>query len=1063
MVLRVPRNAFRQVATVFDDTTSEKNSRYHYMSMVMYLEMLRRVDADVQKNPQLVNHSPFLKVYLEWVPSALDTARACEYRIHAFFTRVPNDSGEGIENAGNCLLEMLNENEELAFEAANGGGSRRRFKPEKLKEHQIWRKIHKELYLMNICPLATGNAAILNNLDVYLSHGNPLCALTNAAHPINVFTLNHCLSLTADRTPNVKPCFLNPDAYRDGSSYDFPDYSKVIRLTPRQMQPHVFVEKYLPDVQDVVEHLNPRNPVLDRVPRPVAEDSDATFTEGTCAMLPRDQPASPEIRFNRGHMDEFNVATEEEEAAQRLNEFCMRGDFHILRDEAKIQYRTNVAPAEGTAEFTQKYRMYQDWCIMETESRCFTPDSNVSPAVKRIAQWATKRPKVCTIYRTMDPNMSAFGNRVIRMMEEMEQYDMISTAHLSYYIMLHARYDAYRHAKEGQCKMNTFLFGDGACGKSFQFKLLKFDSIPGSVNELTYQTGKSDAIDGNRNSEITIMHEVPPTMFRSKAMGKGVDKSEESRWKEQLTRHKVTVKTFYQDENTGKRGNRTAESECNGVWFGACNQTADDMEEALATRFLKMTAETTVRIGKDIADCQNAMRRMDAQTSAEVEDLRARRREEQYRICVIEHLIWMGAIKDVDETAYHAVIGKFKKVLGGNPQPRDLERIRYMCRIQAMCTALDQLYNLPGGELYGQDFQIFSLPHIEPLLVITEEIVYFTISLLSFMFFSPAEHKVFHALYSCFNSGRKKMRAFQKDGQASNWSYLSCGKLMPLIGEIQQAMPAARGRVPEEVMKAMLVGLSRRVIQSHKFNPPPRDDSDATAPGEWPREKNEGGARTSNPVVIIDREGIHIHVKFLERFRDQHVDPVTDILKRLAHRHSRAKKMLLARRAPNHFHVLTTFQRAAGTAVMEEINVLYNGDISRGILGMVNPSACRSVRKYVYQKDTDVIAYEHRAELLGRAPLDPIELNTRIHADGCLQKTYPDDLIAELGGPTAIRAPSSSSAVAAVSKKAVQTQFVARRPGYRPKRRAEDSFPQPSKRARNDAGNPAGNGLVMGQ
>ena len=68
---------------------------------------------------------------------------------------------------------------------------------------------------------------------------------------------------------------------------------------------------------------------------------------------------------------------------------------------------------------------------------------------------------------------------------------------------------------------------------------------------------------------------------------------------------------------------------------GACNQTADDIEEALATRFLKVTCETTLRPDKDISDCQNAERKMDPDTKDERKFIRAQRREEQYRMCIM--------------------------------------------------------------------------------------------------------------------------------------------------------------------------------------------------------------------------------------------------------------------------------------------------------------------------------------------------------------------------------------------------------------------------------------------
>ena len=51
-----------------------------------------------------------------------------------------------------------------------------------------------------------------------------------------------------------------------------------------------------------------------------------------------------------------------------------------------------------------------------------------------------------------------------------------------------------------------FLTGEGATSKSFLFDLMKASSIPGTVDTLTYQTTKADAVDGNLNDLITVCH-----------------------------------------------------------------------------------------------------------------------------------------------------------------------------------------------------------------------------------------------------------------------------------------------------------------------------------------------------------------------------------------------------------------------------------------------------------------------------------------------------------------------------------------------------------------------------
>lgn len=1082
IVLRIDRSMLRTNASTFSDIKKyEDTSNFQNLTMQLFMEMIHRLDMSVKENPDLVHFYPFLKVYLEWVPSANNNERACEYRVHVFFTKI--DEQEGVD-CGKTLSDLLFANDNCAREASESiAGSRKPDVLQNLKPHQMWRRITKELYLRVICGLVRGDSTISNNLDQFLSHGNPLSSSANLAHPANVFTLEHCLRHTKNRYPNVNKKFYSVKEYRLNGVYNFPDYDKVWRLTPGQIAVHSFIRKYVPDFQAFNDKRNPPPARKHDIPEPV-EDEDTGVEQHVDAapmipLLAADKPASPETRFDAAQMGEYDMrdsATLEEE---RINAFTTRGDFHVMYDEARRYYVDIVAPLEGTEQWRAQYDEYQKWCISQTVARCFSPDSNVSPMIQRICRWGETRQQVDCRYTPVDPTLSAFANRVIRMLEQFEQFNLVSTAHLHYYLFLHARYDAYRRAMD-KVKMNCFIFGEGAAGKSFLFKEVQKDSIPGTTVELTYQTGKADAIDGNRNGEITIMHEVPPTMFRSKAMGRTADKSEESRWKDKLTRQKVTVKTFYIDEETGKRGNRTAESECGGVWFGACNQTADDIEEALATRFLKVTCETTLRPDKDISDCQNAERKMDPDTKDERKFIRAQRREEQYRMCIIEHLIWMGAIKDVDESAYHVTIGQFKenvRKMREDFNPRDFERVRIFSRVQAIVTALDIVYNLPGGELYGQPFREEDLPILEPYLVITEEMVLFSLSLMSYMFVSSTEHKVFHAVYRMYSwapgitgstADTKNREYLSKDGH-QNHNYLNLGNFNSIVGEIHRKLPLRDGRVPEEEIRALLISLKKRHISSRDYK---RSDDPSD---KIPREVTTGRPH-SNPVAVFTKEGVHIHQKYIEQFKHKHKDPVRDIIENMSHKYARSKRMLIARPVTDSYHILRTFNREPNDKIIMERNVLYNNDASRAILGLRTVPACRQQKKHVYNNDLDDEAYQKRCNILRVDVIDPMAVMERIHNHGEATISYPADLV-EGGIPTSpvehipeapvnrLIAPMPTTAPEAPAKTFSQTTIVAQQEhpeqGMRAyhKRKAAEELATPSKRARHDPIQPGANAV----
>ena len=147
------------------------------------------------------------------------------------------------------------------------------------------------------------------------------------------------------------------------------------------------------------------------------------------------------------------------------------------------------------------------------ERQCLDPDAKISEVVSKMLAWRIKTPSAAIVRSVIvDPTLSVFANRYIRLMEIYEQYYLVSTSHRMLYLVQHARYDAFR--RDFGLHFNCFQAGDGACSKSFLFDLMAKFSIPGTIEVLTYQTGKADAVDGNRNDIVTVCHEAPPGMFR---------------------------------------------------------------------------------------------------------------------------------------------------------------------------------------------------------------------------------------------------------------------------------------------------------------------------------------------------------------------------------------------------------------------------------------------------------------------------------------------------------------------------------------------------------------------
>ena len=510
----------------------------------------------------------------------------------------------------------------------------------------------------------------------------------NPVNPTDVFTIDRALGRTPD---SADPRFTvrenytcNPTVGTRVSKLTFPSFEHVLKLTPGQLRPKVFCSKYLPEYQYW------RNKQMEK-----PDPDDATFDPDACT--------------------EYDIRTPADIERERIQGLSDRSAFTSLSLQTREKFRTDCVPYEKTAEFPAAYAAYQLWAIREMKTQCLDPDACISEVVSKMLTWHENK-KVPTIikHRLTDPTLSVFANRVLTLMEGYEQYYLISTAHRMMFLIQHARYDSFRRAFG--LHFNCFQAGESACSKSFLFDQMSAQSIPGTIEVLTYQTGKADAVDGNRNDITTVCHEAPPGMFRT-AKNPNADSTQEAMFKEKLTSQQVTAKIWCQDEGTGRRSARLTKSECIGVWMGATNDPPSEVEEALATRFFWGNFEQMQRRGRDIDDCMNGQRMMTNEDKKMTQALNFEAQEEQFRVMLVEKAIWAGVIRDVNTQAANILLPRLKAKMTKNSivkaGPRDWERVKIFARNMAIVTAIEQVFNLPGGACYGLPFSVDELPKLE--------------------------------------------------------------------------------------------------------------------------------------------------------------------------------------------------------------------------------------------------------------------------------------------------------------------------------------------------------------
>lgn len=984
LVCRVPRDAFRQSAMTFGEIKqSSPIARYWNMTLQLFLETLREMDKKTRVLAKVQQGLPPVvqKIYLEWIPSEHDAEKACEYRIHAFLFEDQH------ENYGGILQSLLESNATAAEDNLSRSNNSRKPDPlAALADHQVHKRVTPEVYFRNVCGLACGHRRIENNLDAVSSHNTHLGLPENIANPMHVWSLKNACNNCRN------PEYRDEDAQYVNGHFTFLDTKRVIRITNGQLYTKTFLGKYLPDYQSFVDsYTKPTQHVS--LPSNFSTDEDQPEPVNN-----KDEPVrADDHRLDLNVYGEHDISTLSEQEQARIDAFSSRSDFALMAENAKAIYIGNCEKYENDDDpslFQKHYHIdYKKQMMSEFLSRCLNPDANISDKGKIIIKWMERRnpPAYKGLYK-FDRNLSLFANRVIKIMEEAEQFFLISTAHREFYQVMHARLDAYR--RDFGLHLNIFQTGEGATSKSFLFDLMKSCSIEGTIDQLTYETAKANAVDGNRNDCITVCHEAPPGMFRA-SRNRNMDSSAEAMFKERLTSNHVSCKTFVLDEATGKRSQRVTKSECIGVWFGATNDPPDEVEEALKTRFHWGNFEKIKRPGKDIDDCINGERALSRKDKLRRAEVILEWKEEQARVFIVEKMIWCGLIKDVEMSAFYIIKQKFKKLFDGKSvreaETRDWQRIFIFARIQAICTALAAVFQVEpdasGKNCYGQQFSVEQLLRIEPFLVCTEEMVFFTLTMMDSQFVHPAEHKILRKVFNMQkNIGKLTFgNPTPDDTEAThiNHNYIKInGNLGNISSNIQQNMGSAEGKTSAHNIKAYLLDLTKASIKSREHILPPNVEGDEGL--VWPVEQTTG-RETRMMSAICTGDALFVHVKLLQNHQHSDYDPVLDTINRITHTFQKPKSVLIARRytykgkvlTAKQYHIFDVIKRVPVNPdigrngkdknMIRYTNVLHNSKESKMILGQLADDKEDESRKHKeidIDMDLDDWAKEKRSDTL---------------------------------------------------------------------------------------------------
>lgn len=631
-----------------------------------------------------------------------------------------------------------------------------------------------------------------------------------------------------------------------------------------------------------------------------AETVNQSFGPGECCKITAKLTYSSELKIRNGYEStEFS----ERLKAKYQNQHSI-SSFDIIEMETAYHM-----------EFAKSKREIQSDMITKFLQLCVSGDADISATGKCIANWLVHvRPEEAKKFgkfdfKIHDPSMSPFANMQMWFSQCLDTYMCVASAHSELIKLHYAVYDSYRQHGINQLHWNGIYTGEGATSKSFVFEQMMWMSIPGTVSEITYQTTRADAIDGDQNDHITVFNEAPPGLFHNSANSEEALKALSS-MKEKLTSNRVRTKEFYRDEETGERKNRVAISSQIGVYVGATNDNPADAEEAVKTRFHWGEFEKVFRKDKSISDYQRKAFDMESKPA-----LKKRREQflyychdQQCKVFYIWKFIFCGIIRDVDLDAADILLSMSSKELKRQQRvripPRTVERFRILCRILTITNALDMVFNLKGGKHQGKDFEMCQLLDVEPLLYCTEEIAVCALNMVSVEIpeLSLSRTKTLRACWKLFCQDPKyKSEKSSLGVENVDYNYFRLkGSNKQILKRIQNSIPYTEGKPSIHNINSVLQTLSSQDFHSRDYVESGEVDftrTDLILDG-YPE---ENGTMKSSVALVFGNNYYDIHFGLFNEIRTNTCKPVMKevILKTC---HSKTKDRRIVTGVPDRNH-----------------------------------------------------------------------------------------------------------------------------------------------------------------
>lgn len=401
-------------------------------------------------------------------------------------------------------------------------------------------------------------------------------------------------------------------------------------------------------------------------------------------------------------------------------------------------------------------------------SSCTSPFSNVSPAHKAINRSLEDRRSRNQLhflgdYTYFDERMSFFATQMARDFRAYEDVMNIHTAHVEAHLTLLVAYGAYQYRLG--LRNHLLFYGEAGVTKSFVAELPNIYFINKTVTVVTSTSDRAGDIDDNDNDRVMIWHEMPLDKItggsgsgkHGRTGGKGTDQCDNFKM---ILSEGRSNRQVLQIQGDGRRLNVEMYSEKQQAYIMCTNAYNGVLDPAAADRVTAIHQTLRNRAdGESMAEKQfKSMMASSHEKTKREAPLMADLQLMQIILNDVEKLIMLGALPKPSLRAYQYIWRTYANTLKDNYAislpPRNILKAEGFLRIQVLRNAIRWLYCSPTSRFYRQQYNVYHLLMLAPMMKDSAEQVFCMLDLLREQALEPMQKAILHAVREKFGKER---------------------------------------------------------------------------------------------------------------------------------------------------------------------------------------------------------------------------------------------------------------------------------------------------------------------